>query len=136
MEKIGIYDQQLSRQRIKETSSLAKRVARPDGVDTTLIEGHLLETTEIPAPDSIGAYSRALVVNTYKVDRVIDGVFEEDRILVAEWAVLDRKVVKTYSQESEQLTLEKFSDHPELEGERQMMDVFEPDLEMYYRLPY
>jgi len=136
MEKIGIYDQQLSRQRIKETSSLAKRVARPDGVDTTLIEGHLLETTEIPAPDSIGAYSRALVVNTYKVDRVIDGVFEEDRILVAEWAVLDRKVVRTYSQESEQLTLEKFSDHPELEGERQMMDVFEPDLEMYYRLPY
>ena len=38
-------------------------------------------------------------------------------------------------QQGERLTLEKFSDHPELEGERQMMDVFEPDLEMYYRLP-
>ena len=135
IEKIGIYDQQMSSQQIEETSSLVKRVTRPDAVDTILIEGHLLETTEIPAPDSIGAYSRALVVNTYKVDRVIDGVFEEDRILVAEWAVLDRKVVRTYSQESEQLTLEKFSDHPELEGERQMMDIFEPDLEMYYRLP-
>lgn len=136
IEKIAIYDQQMSSQQIEETSSLAKRVTRPDAVDTTLIEGHLLETTEIPAPDSIGAYSRALVVNTYKVDRVIDGAFEEDRILVAEWAVLDRKVVRTYSKESEQLTLEKFSDHPELEGERQMMDIFEPDLEMYYRLPY
>jgi len=135
IEKIGIYDQQMTSQQIEETSSLVKRVTRPDAVDTILIEGHLLETTEIPAPDSIGAYSRALVVNTYKVDRVIDGVFEEDRILVAEWAVLDRKVVRTYSQESEQLTLEKFSDHPELEGERQMMDIFEPDLEMYYRLP-
>jgi hypothetical protein len=56
---------------------------------------------------------------------------------VAEWAILDGKVIKSYQEprRAEQLVLEKFSDHPQLEGERQMMDIFEPDLEMYYRLP-
>jgi hypothetical protein len=57
--------------------------------------GGWAETMEIPAPENIGAYSRALVVNVYAAD-----------------------------------ALEKFAGHPELEGERQMMDVCEPDLEM------
>lgn len=98
--------------------------------------GTLLDTTEIPAPDSIGAYRRALVVNSYSVDDVVQGEYDQDRILVAEWAVLDRKIIKEYadSAQTEQLVLEKFDDHPELEGERQMMDIFEPDLDMYYRL--
>ncbi len=136
IEKIGIYDQQLSRKQVGKNSSLIGRDIKADDVEMLLIEGSLLETTEIPAPESIGAYSRALVVNTYKVDKIIDGKYGEDRILVAEWAVLDRQIIRTYGQEREQLTLEKFSDHPELEGERQMMDLFEPDLEMYYRLPW
>lgn len=106
-------------------------------VSRVLAEGTLLETTDIPAPDGIGAYRRALVVNTYSVDRLMKGEYKEDRLLVAEWAILDRQIVKQYSAapESELLVLEKFDDHPELEGERQMMDIFEPDLEMYYRLP-
>jgi hypothetical protein len=101
------------------------------------LEGTLLERTEIPAPDALGAYSRALVVNTYKVDRVVQGEYTQERLLVAEWAVLDRTVIKAYQEPavSELLVVEPFSRHPQLEGERQMMDVFEPDLEMYYRLP-
>ena len=52
-------------------------------------------------------------------------------------AILDRTLVKNYDQAGapERLILEKFADHPELEGESQMTDIFEPDLEMYYRLP-
>ena len=91
----------------------------------------------MPAADAIGAYRRALVVNTYSVDQVVRGQYGQDRILVAEWAILDREIIKSYENlgQTERLVLEKFSDHPQLEGERQMMDVFEPDLEMYYRLP-
>jgi len=102
-----------------------------------VVEGKLAERTEIPAPDSIGAYRRALVVNTYFIDKVVSGEYGQDRVLVAEWAILDRTIVKKYDTPAhpEQLVLEKFGDHPELEGERQMMDVFEPDLEMYYRIP-
>jgi len=135
IEKIGIYDQQLAASQITKNSNLVRSASPAGSVERLQISGQLLETTQIPDPQTLGAYSRALVVNTYRVDRVIDGTYDEDIILVAEWAVLDRQIVKSYSRQEERLALEKFSDHPELEGERQMMDLFEPDLEMYYRLP-
>jgi len=71
------------------------------------------------------------------VDSVVEGEYKEDKIMVAEWAVLDRKIIKEYppSNQIEQLIVQKIDDHPQLEGERQMMDIFEPDLELYYRLP-
>ncbi len=101
-----------------------------------MVDAEIQETTEIPAPESIGAYRRALVVNSYLVKKVVDGQYAEEKIVVAEWAVLDRKIVKTYEDSGsvERLILGRFDDHPELEGERQMMDIFEPDLDMYYRL--
>ncbi len=135
IEKIGIYDRQLSDRQIENSSIVAQPSSSGGSVERLEVEAQLLDTTEIPDPSTIGAYSRALVVNTYQVDKVIDGTYGEDKILVAEWAVLDRQIIKTYGQQDERLTLERFSDHPQLEGERQMMDVFEPDLEMYYRLP-
>lgn len=117
-----------------------RRIARQDGradIDRLIVKGRLLETTEIPAPENIGAYSRALVVNVYEVDEVEEGFYSEKKVVVAEWAILDRRIIKEYPADPpvEELHLEKFDDHPELEGERQMMDVFEPDLDMYYRVP-
>ncbi|MFT5697424.1 MAG: hypothetical protein ACI8ZB_000272 [Desulforhopalus sp.] len=120
---------------MNSTYCLAK-VGKTKAADRLVVQAELLETTEIPAPESIGAYRRALVVNSYTVNNIVSGQYSEEKILVAEWAVLDRQVVKKYVEENgpEQLLLEKFDDHPELEGERQMMDIFEPDLTMYYRL--
>ncbi len=138
LEGLAIYDRPLAEREIAANSRLAaERGSRHIEAARLVVEGKLDQTTEIPAPDSLGAYRRALVVNTYSVDRVEQGEYARERILVAEWAVLDRTLVKNYDQagDPERLVLEKFSDHPELEGERQMMDVFEPDLEMYYRLP-
>jgi hypothetical protein len=104
-------------------------------IERLKIKAVLQESTEIPPPDSLGAYRRALVVNSYQVKQVLEGKYTGDRIVVAEWAVLDRKIIKAYPREGrvETLVLEKFDDHPELEGERQMMDIFEPDLDIYYR---
>ncbi len=135
---IAVYDQPLPASEIAGNHRLAEaRVAKKSPPETLIVEGRLSETTEIPAPEAIGAYRRALVVNSYQVDRVVRGQYDKKRILVAEWAILDRKIVKQYPDPApgEQLAVEKFADHPELEGERQMMDIFEPDLEMYYRLP-
>ncbi|MFW2367805.1 MAG: LamG-like jellyroll fold domain-containing protein [Desulforhopalus sp.] len=140
LENLALYNKVFSASDIQGHVQLisdkqAQRDSKP--VSRLFAEATLLETTDIPAPDGIGAYRRALVVNTYSVDRLVEGEYKEDRVLVAEWAILDRKIVKQYSEvpESELLVLEKFDAHPELEGERQMMDIFEPDLEMYYRLP-
>ena len=90
----------------------------------------------IPEPDSLGAYSRALVVNRYMVNEILQGEYSEKEILVAEWAVLDREIIEEASArklgDKETLHVELFDDHQELEGERLMMDMFDPDLEVYY----
>lgn len=139
LEGLAIYDRPLQDSEIAANSRLAEDRSnkRTAATDRLVVEGKLDQTTEIPAPDSLGAYRRALVVNTYSVERVDRGKYGPDRVLVAEWAILDRTLVKQYNPTAlpERLVLEKFNDHPELEGERQMMDVFEPELEMYYRLP-
>lgn len=135
---VAVYDRMLEPAAIIANSSLAAaRTAREVPSSGIILRGKLLETTEIPAPDAIGAYRRALVVNIYTVDEVVRGQYGQDRVLVAEWAILDREIIKSYVQpaQPEELVLEKFSEHPQLEGERQMMDVFEPELDMYYRLP-
>ena len=133
---VAIYRTELANDQILVGAQRAARSASGHTqIERLIVEGQLLETSEIPSPDSIGAYSRALVVNSYKVVSVVEGEYVEDRIVVAEWAILDRQIVKEYGDSVEKLVLEKFSDHPELEGERQIMDIFEPDLDMYYRIP-
>jgi len=135
--QIALYQIPLTAAQIEAHSGYARSKGEANtSVQQLVVEASLLETTEIPAPDSIGAYRRALVVNSYTVDAVVEGEYSEDKIVVAEWAVLDREIVKTYSEDTkvERLVLEPFDDHPELEGERQMMDIFEPDLSTYYRL--
>jgi hypothetical protein len=135
---IAIYNQMLTPSEIVTNNNLASnRNIKASPTETLIVEGTVQETTEIPTPDAIGAYRRALVVNMYMVDKVVQGKYTKNRILVAEWAILDRNIIKSYptSPQKEQLVLEKFTDHPELEGERQMMDVFDPDLDLYYRLP-
>jgi hypothetical protein len=133
---IAIYNTVLSPKDIAENSRLVAQRTVAIDKQPIILMGTLLESTEIPAPDSIGAYRRALVVNSYAVDTIVQGEYKQDRILVAEWAILDRKIVKQYAEitKSERLVLEIFDEHPELEGERLMMDIFEPDLDMYYRL--
>ena len=111
--------------------------ARKD-IKSIQFKGQLTETSVIPAPDSLGAYRRALVVNRYRTTDIMQGKYSEKEILVAQWAVLDRTVLP----ETEnfkignilELKVEKFDQHPELEGERLMMDMFDPDLELYYQV--
>lgn len=134
---IAVYERPLAGEAIAAASRFLPKAADQGSEARLTLEATLLERTEIPTPDAIGAYRRALVVNSYRVDRVVAGEYRQDRILVAEWAILDRTVIKIYQEPavSERLVVELFANHPQLEGERQMMDVFEPDLEMYYRLP-
>ena len=134
---VAIYNKAITSDEIQQNSKYCfNKDDQIKPADTLVVDAEILETTEIPAPDNIGAYRRALVVNSYLVKKIVDGQYDEEKIVVAEWAVLDRNIVKTYDGSGgvERLILEKFDDHPELEGERQMMDIFEPDLTQYYRL--
>ena len=107
-------------------------------VQTFAFKGKLIEASKVPRPEDLGAYQRALVVNRYRVIEPLQGNYPAKEILVAQWAVLDRTVLPEAADFAEgdiaELQVEKFDQHPELEGERLMMDMFDPDLEIYYQV--
>ncbi len=111
--------------------------ARPD-IETVRFKGRLIEASSVPSPDALGAYRRALVVNRYQIEGRLQGGYREKEILVAQWAVLDRRVLPETKEftvgNTTEMRVEKFDQHPELEGERLMMDMFDPDLELYYQV--
>lgn len=138
---IALYGAAPTEQTIMQSSHLVtgSLEARPD-IKTVRFKGKLIEASSVPAPDSLGAYQRALVVNRYQITGQSQGGYKEKEILVAQWAVLDRTLLpetKDFTVGNiTEMRVEKFDQHPELEGERLMMDMFDPDLELYYRVEY
>ena len=124
----------ITRSAQRVTGSLEER----QQVETIKLKGELIEISTVPSPDGLGAYRRALVVNRYLITEVEQGAYTEKEILVAQWAVLDRTLLPETKDFKEgwttELRVEKFEQHPELEGERLMMDMFDPDLELYYQV--
>jgi len=137
---VALYDTVPTEQMIMKNSHLVTGAleARPD-IDTIRFKGKLIEPSSVPSPDSLGAYRRALVVNRYQIiGQSSKGNYKEKEILVAQWAVLDRTLLpetKGFTVGATvDMRVEKFDQHPELEGERLMMDMFDPDLELYYQV--
>jgi hypothetical protein len=130
----AVSEQQVTRSAQLVTGELE---ARRD-VPTITFAGELIEISKVPAPKDLGAYQRALVVNRYRVDQLEQGKYPEKEILVAQWAVLDRTILPETAAlapgRQAQLSVEKFDLHPELEGERLIMDMFDPELDIYYQV--
>ena len=65
----------------------------------------------------------------------MSGQLDSRKLYVAEWAILDRKIIPPSPEANRdyRLHLERFDDHPELEGERLFMDMFDPELETVLR---
>jgi hypothetical protein len=102
-----------------------------------VVKARLTKAGEIPTPQSIAPYQHALVVNTYEVVSVTEGSYTGKTLLVAQWAIRDRRVLasarKTTGSEHT-LTIERFDAHPELEGERVISAGDAPDLPLYYEM--
>ncbi|MBI3865080.1 MAG: LamG domain-containing protein [Planctomycetia bacterium] len=99
------------------------------------IRAKCLEVSQIPDPRTIVPYRRALIVNRYRVEKVLQGEFDGRELLVAQWGILDKAVVadaKFRAGQTIELTLESFDDHPELQSERQIVDVESLDLPWFY----
>jgi len=136
---IALYGNAPKEQIILQNSQLVTGAleARPD-VETIRFKGKLVEVSKVPEPDSLGAYRQALVVNRYQITGQQPKGYPEKEILVAQWAVLDRAILpetKDFKVGWDvKMNVEKFDLHPELEGERLMMDMFDPDLDLYYQI--
>jgi hypothetical protein len=104
--------------------------------NTVVVEARLASAAAIPTPRSIAPYRNALVVSIYDVVKVTEGEYKAPRILVAQWAIRDARVLDEARQRSvgsvARLTLERYDAHPELEGERLIAASGAPDLPLYY----
>lgn len=100
-----------------------------------VVDATLEQAGGMPTPESIAPYRAALLVNTYRVERVIEGTYAQERVMAAHWVIRDGVVLDQAQRregETYRLTLEAYDDHPELEGQRLVMDTDEFDLTLYY----
>lgn len=100
------------------------------------VEGRLVEIAPTPSVASIAPYTQALVVYGYEVVKVVEGECAAPKILVAHWAIRDKKILDLGKKLGGiyPLELELFDGHPELEGERLIMESDEYNLPLYYEI--
>ncbi len=106
-------------------------------INPLVVEARLMDLSVIPAPQDIAPYRRALLVNGYDVVRVISGAYRQKKIMAAHWVIEEGQVLKDAIREkgkTYRMVLERYDDHPELEGERLIMDSDEFKLPLFYEL--
>ncbi|MEI6536369.1 MAG: LamG-like jellyroll fold domain-containing protein, partial [Verrucomicrobiaceae bacterium] len=135
LEGVAIFNRVLSSDEASDHHKLfQQKLKERKPVEQIVVKARLLSVTPPPAPASIAPYRRALVVNDYEVEQVRAGSFVDKKLQAAHWGVLDGKVLPQDWESGSvyELTLEKFSDQPQLEGERLVSDSEDFDLTLFY----
>ncbi|MCX7818356.1 MAG: hypothetical protein N2652_03980 [Kiritimatiellae bacterium] len=103
-----------------------------------VIEARVVALTRTPTAAEIRPYDRALIAFEYEVLRTLEGPPMQGRILVLHWGVRDRKPVAPRRRlgETVQLALEPYEAHPELEGERIVMDMADEGRPQFIEVPH
>jgi hypothetical protein len=110
------------------------KTAPKKAIERVTVEARLTDPSVIPTPQDIAPYRRALLVNGYEVLHVLSGSYRGEKIMVAHWVIEDGRVLENAKREkgkTYRMTLELYDDHPELEGERLLMDSDEFKLPLY-----
>jgi hypothetical protein len=101
-------------------AACSKVVAARRNPQRITIKARLAARSEMPTPADVAPYRDALIVNEYEVMQVLDGKCEPGKMCVAQWGLLDGRpteLERAKVGDEVQLTVESFSDHPELETE-------------------
>lgn len=99
------------------------------------IRGRLVEAAGMPSARDLDTYRRALIDCTYEVVSVEEGDYDEERIVVLHWALLDRRPVAgmpPVAGREYELIVEPVDAHPELESERQTATSSDLFLDRHY----
>lgn len=150
IEAVAVYSKSLKPSEIEQqTAAARRRLAQRVPLKTYRIQAACRDRSTIPTPQQILPYRRALAVHEFEVTRIAPSPSTKartaekspelqvgDRILVAQWVILDGQVLPTATQPSigkvVDLALEAIEDHPELTSERQIQDLEAIDLPLYY----
>lgn len=120
------------------TTAAPGKPASKKTIKRLVVEARLTDLAVTPSPLDIAPYRRALLVNGYDVVRVISGSYRQKKIMAAHWVIEEGQVLKEAIREkgkTYRMILERYDDHPELEGERLIMDSDEFKLPLFYELP-
>jgi hypothetical protein len=135
IEGVAIYSRFVEAEEAKRRHTMAAaRLRDRKPAERVVVEARLTAVTATPDPNRIAPYLRVLVVNEYEVLRVVAGRCDRPRISVAQWAILDRRVLPGTRKPGQtcRLLLERVEDHPELDSERLVMDHPKPDEPLFY----
>ncbi|HVW00739.1 MAG TPA: LamG-like jellyroll fold domain-containing protein, partial [Planctomycetaceae bacterium] len=136
LEAIAMYDRALSANAAARQFELfASRLVTRKPIESLRLRLKCLETSPIPDPRSIVPYRRALVLNRFQVEKVLQGKFEGSEVVVGQWGILDKEVVPAAQLRVGQtldLTVEPFDLHPELKSERQIVELDKLDAPWFY----
>lgn len=113
-----------------------RRERRPEGSERLRVEARLVSTSEPPTLLEISPYREALVVHEWRVEEVLEGTYDRDRLRVAHWAILDGEDQPPAGwSPGRRATLEltPWASNPQLESVY-LQDTLEPawELPLYY----
>ncbi|MBI2440944.1 MAG: hypothetical protein HYV35_06180 [Lentisphaerae bacterium] len=138
LEGVALYTRWIDPQEARRKFELyAERLPGRKPATRLALMARPVELARIPTLAAIAPYRRALVVNRYDVEKVAQGRYAEAQVMVAHWAILDGQVLPDATRDKNQtyqLILEPFDEHPELEGERLIMESDEFRLSLYYQV--
>jgi len=138
LDHIALYQRVREEAEVRQSyQSLAGDLERRTPARRMMVEARLAELTAIPTPAAISPYRRALVVNRYNDIQVIKGQCPDQQLMVAHWVILDGQVLDTARRQKDKvyrMTLEPFDEHPELEGERLVMESEDYALPLFYEV--
>ena len=102
-----------------------------------VVDARVTVDVPTPTPRDIAPYRNGLLVLEYEVLDVIDGRYDETTLLAAHWIIRNATLLDTAARPGGsvvRMTLEPYAAHPELEGERLVMDSDRFDLPLFYDL--
>ena len=100
-----------------------------------VVDARVTADVPLPTPRDIAPYRNGLLVLEYEVLDVVNGRYDETTLLAAHWIIRNATLLDTAARPAGsvvRMTLEPYAAHPELEGERLVMDSDRFDLPLYY----
>ena len=100
-----------------------------------VVEVRVTQSVPLPSPADIAPYRNGLLVLEYDVVEIIEGAYSEDTVLAAHWIIADGETLVAARRPAGttlRLRLEPYTAHPELEGERLVMNSDRFDLPLLY----
>ena len=122
IEGIALYNRVLTAEEAKaECEAYAKLRASRKPVSSVQVEAEVIACSKVFTPREIAPYTRSLALFEYKVNKVLSGKLEAQKIRVAHWTVLANDATRVSSLPvgaTMRLTLEPLDENRQLEGDQ------------------